>query len=147
MAGLAAIASIAGTAVSVIGGIQQGKAAEDAAKFEAEQLKRRAAEERASGQRAAFEKQKEEDLIISKQRSIAAASGGGTDDPSILDLIEDTSRRGTFLQQSEIAIGESRARGNIDQANAAIFRGKQKKAASIIDAVGAGFSGLSKAFG
>ena len=148
MAGLetiAMVATMAATAASVAGSIQAGNAADEEAKFEAQQLKRRATEERAAGQRQASETRKQEEQVQSRIIARSAASGGGTTtDPTILDLIEDTAQRGEFLAQTETSLAENRARGYIDQGKAARARGKNKRAASIIDAVGEGAKGIAR---
>jgi hypothetical protein len=147
MAAAAAIAGIIGTGLQVMGSLQAGKAQQAALNFEAKQREAKAAEERAASQRTAIDKRHEGELVMSRQKALAAASGGGVVNPNILDLYGETAERAEYNAASEIYGGESRARGQIDQAAAARMKGKAAMKGSIFEAAGTGFSGLGKAFG
>lgn len=144
---LGTVASLAGTAMSVMGGIQAGNAAEQEAKFEAAQLQRKADEERAAAQREAADKQKEGMLAQSRQQALAAASGGGAgiDSPTIVKLMGDTAGQTEFNREGAMYVGENRARGYMDQAAARLASGKSAKRGSLIGAFGTAFSGLGNA--
>ena len=144
MAAAAAIASIVGTGLSVIGKIQEGKAKQASLNFQAQENEKKAAEERAAGQREAFEKRDETARVMSRQRALAASSGAGVVNPTVLDIYGDTAQEGEYNAQAALYGGESRARGQIDQANAARAKGKAVRTGSLLEAGGSLFSGLSK---
>jgi hypothetical protein len=98
-------------------------------------LERQAAEEFAAGQRAAGERRRNTDLVISRQRALAAASGAGAG-PSLLDIIGDTAGRGEYQAQSEMFLGESRARNLKNRAAAARYEGENAFIGSILEGVG-----------
>jgi hypothetical protein len=158
--------AVVGTAASVGGKLFSGYSANKAAKtnaalaqqegeFTARQLERQAVDERRAGQVAAQEKRLDLARLVSQQRAIAAASGaGGVGTPTVADLMSDAIARGEYLAQTESYIGESRARGRLDQASAARAKGanaaaQYKKAGknafygSILDAATVGLGGYS----
>lgn len=142
LAPLAMAATVAGTALSTVGALTQGEAAQDAANFEARQLERRANESRAAGQKQMFEQQKRTELMQSKLRSSAAASGGDTTDATVLRLGGDIAERGEYLALSEMAAGENRAIGFEDQAAASRYKGKVAKTGSYFKAAGTALDGI-----
>jgi hypothetical protein len=144
---LAAIATMASAGLSAMGAIQQGKAQQAALNFEAEQHKRQAAEERAASQREAIEKRHEGALAMSRQLAIAGASGAGVVNPSILDIYGETAQAGEYNAQTALYGGESRARGQLDQAAAAKFKGKAARQGSMLDAAGSILGGISSVAG
>jgi hypothetical protein len=141
------IMSVIGTGLQVVGSIQQGKAQQAALNFEAKQREAKAKEERAAGQREMLEKRAETERVLSRQAALAAASGAGVETPTVLDIYEETASRGRYLENVAQYGGESRARGQLDQAAAARMRGKAAAQGGILDGLAAGFSGLGKAFG
>jgi hypothetical protein len=147
MAELALVAALAGTGMQAIGQLQAGAAQKAALNFEAKQREVRAAEERAASQRTAIDKRHEGELVMSRQKALAAASGAGVVNPNILDLYGETAERAEYNAASEIYGGESRARGQIDQAAAARMKGKAAMKGSIFEAAGTALSGVGKAFG
>lgn len=135
------ILGLAGTAASVVGSIQQGKAAKREAEFAAMQEQRKGAETLAASTRQQEERRMETSRLISKQKSIAAADGGGSVNPTILDVIGDTAARGEYLAKSDLYNGANAAAGMMDQASVYKAKGKNAQAASWIEAVGTGASG------
>lgn len=144
---LAAVATLASAGLSAMGSIQQGRAQQAALNFEAKQHERQAAEERAASQREALEKRHEGDLAMSRQLAVAGASGAGVVTPSILDIYGETAQRGEYNAQTALYGGESRARGQIDQAAASRFKGKAAKQGSLYEAGGHILSGIGSAAG
>jgi hypothetical protein len=141
---IAAIASLAAGGLQAMGSIQQGKAQQAALNFEAKQHERQAAEERAASQ---LEKRHEAKIAMSRQVAIAGASGAGVVNPSILDIYGETAQEGEYNAQTALYGGESRARGQIDQAAANRFKGKAAYKGSILEAGGHLLGGVGKAFG
>ncbi len=144
---IAAIATLAGSAASAMGSIQQGKAQQAALNYEAQMKERQAAEERSAAQREATEKLEEGKRIGSRGIAIAAASGGGVLNPSSLDIYGETIEKGDLNARVATYGGESRARGLQDQAAANRFKGAAAKKGSIFEAFGTMASGVGKAFG
>lgn len=140
----------AGSAVSAMGTIAGGKAAEQAGmatqqsmNFRAKQEEMAAQESRAAAQKIALEKRHEGKLAQSTLQARAAAGGGGADDPTILNLSEDIAGRTEYLSLMEMYKGENRARGLEDQAigsrmtgDAAFAEGQMKKKAAKLSAIG-----------
>lgn len=155
----------AGTAVKAIGQIASGESADDDARaqaeftrqtseFETAQLKQAAQGERAAASSTAREKRRESRLLQSRQMAVAAASGGGVENPTVLNILEDTEARGEFLALTEFGKGENRARGLIDQSKATLAggearerllrrRGRAAKTAGYIGAAGTVLSAAS----
>ena len=150
----------AGTAVSALGTIAGGNAAEAAGKnqqavynYQAKQQEQSAQESRAAGQRASFEKQREQRFIQSKLQARSAADGGGATDPTVLGLVGDIGARGEYESLMEMYKGENRARGLEDSAQAsrmsgeaALYEGKAKKSAGTLSALGTIIGGAGSMF-
>jgi hypothetical protein len=146
MAGLALVASLAGTAVSAIGTIAAGKAQAQAANYEAAQLDIKAKEERAAAQREALEKKRETDLLLSRHQALTANSGLGTTDPTILDQTGEIADYGTYQQAMTQYGGESRAAGLESQASATRLTGKAAQQGAMYAAAGTIINGASSMF-
>jgi hypothetical protein len=144
---IAAVATLASAGLSAMGAIQQGKAQQAALNFEAKQHERQAAEERAASQREALEKRHEAKIAMSRQVAIAGASGAGVVNPSILDIYSETAQEGEYNAQTALYGGESRARGQLDSAAAARFKGKAAYKGSILEAGGHILGGIGSAAG
>jgi hypothetical protein len=150
----------AGTAVSAMGTIAGGKAAQQAGQagaqgkvFEAKQLEQAAMESRASQQRVAMERRREGTLLNSKLQARAAASGGGASDPTIVNLAEGIAGRSEYGALLEMYKGENRARGLEDQAvgsrmtaDALIREGEMKNKAAKMSAIGTIIGGAGSMF-
>jgi len=126
---------------------REARAVEDAAAVEAAGLRERAKEERGAAAMSAREKRRETDKLIGRQVALAADSGGGTGG-TILDIIGETSDRGTLQKEIILATGESRARGLEDKANLGVWQAgtrakslKQKGDAMFMNSI---FEGGSK---
>lgn len=146
MAAIGAIVGLIGTGLQVMASIQQGKAQEQAAEFEARQRERQAAEEFASSQREAQDKETELANVLSRQTAISAAGGGSATDASILDIYEDTAQRGEYNKRVSLYGGESRKRGQLDAAAAARFKGKAAAKGAMMEGIATGISGFGSLF-
>lgn len=138
-----------GALVSGVGTIAQGVAANNAAKFEAQQMDMKAKEERAASQREAAQDRKEAQLAMSRQQALAAASGGGSgvDAPTIVKLMSDTAGQGELNAQMRMYGGEQRARGLMDSAKARRMSGRASLLGSFAGGFGQAAKGISGAFG
>jgi hypothetical protein len=131
-----------GALVSGIGTIAAGAAANNSAKFEAQQMDMRAKEETAAAQRDAIAKRREGAIINSRAQALAAASGAGAgnDAPTIVKLMSDTSGEAEYNAGSAMYGGLSRAAGLRDSAKGRRAEGK----ASLLGSVFGGFGTMAK---
>lgn len=136
MASVAVPLFVAGSLVSATSTLAAGQAAEDAGRYEAQQLRRNAGNTRASSQRAASEEKRNERLAQSRLRAVAAASGASASDATMEDLTADIASEGEYRALSRLYEGESAAQGMEAQAEGAIYEGKAKKKASQLSAAG-----------
>jgi hypothetical protein len=144
---IAMVATIAASGLQAMGQLQQGRASQAALNYEAGMRDKKAAEERAASQREAIEKRQEAGLAMSRQKALAASSGAGVVNPSILDIYSDTAGEGEYNAQVSLYGGESRARGELDQAALARAKGKAARKGSILEAGGTMLGGIGKAAG
>lgn len=140
---ISAISSIGGTVLSAAGAIQQGKAANEAAKQQAAQEQRAANEKRAQSSMEVAQRLKEQQLVLSNQQAAAGASGGGASDPTILDLAGDVGGYGYQQRALAVANGENQARGYEDQRKSTLASGKSALSASYTNAFGSLLSGTT----
>src|SRR5690606_1168127 len=87
-----------------------GRAAEQAAIFEARQMRTQAGQEQAVSQRAAEERMREAGLLMSRAQAVAAASGGGALDPTVLRIIGGLAAEGELAAATEQYNDDERAR-------------------------------------
>lgn len=135
MAWLAAVASLAGTATTVIGQQQQGAANENAAESAAAQLRQNANASRAMAQRESINQQKQTQLMMSRAQALAAASGGSATDPTVVKTIGDIAGEGEYRRLTALYNGEQQATGQEAQANAAVSQGKAYQQAANLKSV------------
>jgi hypothetical protein len=139
----------AGSAVSAMGTLAGGNAANDAAiagaaadrqagsaawdaavrgrdakEFEARQLEQAGGQSIAAAQRSAFERRDQGRLLMSKLQARAAASGGGATDPGVLDLAGNIADRSEYDALTEMFKGQDRANGLYDQATSSRLTGE-----------------------
>lgn len=124
--------TVIGGAVSAMGQIAQGREADRAAQFEAEQLEKNAKAARATASREAKEEHRQKRLAMSRARAIGAASGSDRD----FDLEGDIEAEGQYRALSAIFEGEEAAKGRITQAKARRYDGKVAKRAGFMSAGG-----------
>lgn len=120
----------AGSVLSAVGSIQQGKAMERAAKFEADQLDQNAKQARAASQRDAMEQRRRAEFAQSRALAVAAASGAGALDPTVVDLIGDLGAEGDLNARTALYAGEERGKGMEAQASARRYEGSQARRAA-----------------
>jgi hypothetical protein len=137
------IAGLAGTAVSAVGAIQQGEAAQEAANAQAAAAERRAGEERAAATRDAARKAQQTALLLSRQQALAAASGGGATDSTVLGLMGDVAKEGRYQQDISIYQGDSKATNLEDEAALQRWKGQQARTAGYINAGSSVLNGVS----
>lgn len=131
------------TAMSVLGGIRQGQAANVAAKMRARRQERIAAQETAAGQHAVQEKRRQTQLLQSRALAAAGASGGGTLDSSVLAMVGGIAEQGEEDVQRERFASLEKASLARQGAAASRFEGRQALKAGRMGAVGSALKGMS----
>lgn len=161
MAAVAPYLAVVSTVAQVAGAMQEGnaareagRAAQQAAEFQAKQMEQRAGQERAASQRAAEEQKRRAQLVSSRAQALAAASGAGALDPTVVDMLGDLEGEGQYRALTALYAGEERATGLETGAAAARYegeiakrRGDAARRGSLIKAGGTLLSGASKFFG
>lgn len=133
---VALIATIASTAFSFIGGLQEAAAAEamgeqqqaianmqaqqtravaernalimeDQAKYDAARMEEQGRAEQATAQRAAIEERRRKLLTQSRAQAVAGASGAGALDPTVLDIASDIEGEGEYNALAALYQGDS----------------------------------------
>ncbi|WP_246765304.1 hypothetical protein [Aminobacter sp. SR38] len=135
-----------GTIMSVAGTIQEGR--EQKARFQYEQkvAAQQADEAAAASQRDAMARYREGRQLLSQQQAAIAGSGGNMTDPSVIDIMDDTSERVRLAADTDIYKGEQQARGYNDAAKVAGYNAESAMRAARIRAAGSLFSGMSSLF-
>lgn len=142
---MATVASIGGSILSGLGQMQAGKAAQQSANSQAQQLEQRAGQERAASQRVAIEERRKGKIAISNAQAAAASSGGGATDPTVLNIEGAIAKQGEYNALSALFDGEERARGQELQAVASRYEGKQARRAGMAGGVSTIISGAGNA--
>ena len=132
-----------GTVMSVAGTMEEGR--EQKARFQYDQkvAAQQADEATAASQRDAMARYREGRYLLSQQQAAIAGSGGNLTDPSVMDVMGDTTERVTLAAQTDIYKGEQQARGYNDAAKVAGYNAESAMRAARIKAAGELFSGMS----
>lgn len=143
MAGIGAIASLAGTLVSVAGTMAAAKQQQAAANWQALEYERQGKAEAANAQRQAEQLDRRRRLTQSTLQARAAASGFGATDPTVLDLTGEIGRYGTVQSQLAQYGGLNRQAGLESQADLSRMSGQAAMQGGTYRAVGSLLSGIS----
>ena len=141
------VLGLAGSGISALSAMQQGKQAQAEAGFLAEQQRQKGNDERAIGQQKMFKERRQGDLAQSRLRAVGAAGGGDTTDTGIVNLGGDIAEEAEFQGLNEFWRGENAARGYYDMAKATTARGASMAAAAPIKAISTILEGGSSMFG
>ena len=141
--GVSMAATAAGTIVGAAGARAQGKAAQAAAEFQAQQQEIRAKEEQAAAQREAQQLRRRKELALSELQARSAASGFSATDPTSLALADEIAKYGTMQEQMAMYGGTSRRAGLESQAFASRFEGRMARQAGRINAASTILGGVS----
>lgn len=128
----ATVASLASGALTAVGAIRQGQAADAAARFEARQLDARAKEAEAAGQQAALERRRQAEVLKSRAIAVAGASGTGVLDPDVINIVSGISAVGEQNFQAELAQARGQAELQRSQAEGRRFEGREARQAGIM---------------
>lgn len=117
-----------------------GAQAQQAAEFQAQQLRQNAGQVLASSQRQAFDVDRQSKYIASSALAAAAASGGGASDPTVVNLI--ARNAGEMAYQKAVALyqGADKARSLNMEASAKEFEGENVRSNSNQVALSQGFA-------
>lgn len=140
---LSTVSTIAGTLISMQGQMAAGKAAQQAANYEAAQMELKAQEEQAAAQQEAEQLRHKKNLALSTLTARGAASGFMANDPTALHISEDIERYGTLQEQTAQYGGASRRSGLEGQAAATRASGQAARQGAQYRAMGTLFSGIS----
>jgi hypothetical protein len=140
---IAPIATVAGTVLGYQGAMAQGKAAQAAANYEAQQMEMQGKEELAAAGAERDQLRRKKELAQSTLQANAAASGFSATDPTALNLAEDIEEYGTLQEQMAMYGGSSRAAGRKAQAEAARMTGRAAMQGARYKAMGTVLSGVS----
>ncbi len=134
---------IASSALTVLGQVQAGKAANAAAKAEAAQRETAAKQERAVAQRKARARLRQADLAQSNALARFAAAGGAAD-PTTRSLLAQLEGEGQLNALDAMSAGEARARNQEFSADLSRFQGKEARRKANLGALSSGLSFASK---
>lgn len=129
-------AQVGGALLGGLSHLQFGLQAQQAAEFQAAQLRQNAGQAQASSQRTAMDVDKQAAYTASAALATAAASGGGASDPTVVNLI--AKNAGEFAYRKAVALygGDERARLDNLQAAAKEYEGANVRRNSTTVAAG-----------
>ncbi len=118
---------VAGDIMGGLSHAEYGQQAQQAAMFQATQLRQNAGQAQASAQRSAYDVDLQSKYTASSALAAAAASGGGASDPTVVSLI--AKNAGEFAYRKSVALfqGDDKARTLNMQADAKEFEGQNIK--------------------
>ncbi|MGH8702050.1 MAG: hypothetical protein ACREVR_12880 [Burkholderiales bacterium] len=130
-----AVIAIAAAAVSAYGAIQQGQAAKQQARFNADVADQNAKAARANSVMQQQQQQRETYKRLGAIRANQGASGG-TMEGSALDVLGETAAQSELEKQNIAYRGELQARGHTNTATLDLMQGKQAEKSANIQAAG-----------
>ena len=137
-AAAAVTAIVVGSAIKGYSARAEGKAANNAATFEANQMQEQALEERASAQRDFLEQKRSAKLVESRALMLSAASGGAGD-VTTTNILGDINAEGEYRALTALFNGEERAIGLETDAVTRRYEGREARSAGNIRAIGSVF--------
>lgn len=135
-------ASIAGTGLSAISGIQNADYQSAVARADAAAKQQKANEETAAAQRQQITSERQTDLVLSRARALAADSGTDATSPDILTTEGRIAQQGKYNALSSLYEGQARARTDSFQADIDLFKASRIGAAAPLTATGTILSGI-----
>lgn len=115
-----------GTLLTAGGLMQQGRAQDKAAQFNAQQLEAQGKAEQASKIQEAKQANREKELLLSRAKAVGASSGGGQD----YNLLGDIEEEGAYNELALLWQGEEALKGRRSQAAVSRFEGLNRRRAS-----------------
>lgn len=144
----AAIPWIQGAAavIGAVSAIQQGRAQQAAANYNAQISMQNAEISRADAEMQAAQVQRENVLRLGAIRAAQGASGGAAGEGSVLDVLGDVAAQGELERQFVLYQGEQRARGFTNTAQLDRYSGQQARSAGYLRAGTELLSGGARAY-
>lgn len=136
----------AGTGMQVIGALQQGRAAQNAAQYNASMMDQAATVERQQASVREDAQRQQARLLLGEQRAAFAQSGGGMGG-SAGDVMQQSAINAELDALTMRYEGELRARGLNAQAEGERYSGRTAKQNSYFSAAGSILSGAAMAYG
>lgn len=135
-----------GAAMSVVGGMKAGEAAEEQGNAEARFLNQQAEQEKLAQLRDLDAFDKERDRTLARARATFAAGGGDTTSGTALDNL--AYQEGQFGEKRQSLISDSDARiaGLYARSESAVKAGRDAKQAALFSGIGKGLSSMSSVF-
>jgi hypothetical protein len=127
---------LTGDLMTAIGAATHGLQTEDAADFQAEQLRANAGQAQASGQRRAADVDQRAQLVASRALAVAAASGGGASDPGVVSIMAGIAQEGAYRRSVALYEGDARAAALETAANGKDYEGDSARVHGLASAVG-----------
>lgn len=144
MAAIAAIATLAGTALSAAGAMQSASFQKARYNYEAKVREQQADEAVAAGQRSAADRYRQGRILQSRQQAVAAAAGGDTTDPSVIDIMSDTAAETDLAARTEMYKAENQAKGYRDAAKLARADASAASRAGTMGAISSVIGGIGQ---
>lgn len=132
-----------GSFAGALSTIQQGREAQKAAQFAAEQMRTNAGQQQAASQRAAYDIAREAEYTASRALAVAAASGGGASDPTVLNIIARNAQEMAYRRQMALYEGDEAARAMRMGAAAKEYEGASARRAANEAAIGQAAGGAT----
>lgn len=136
----------AGAVIGAINAIQQGRAANAAAQYNAAISEQNAAISRSDAAAQAAQIERENTLRLGSIRAAQGRAGGAAGEGSVLDVLGDVAAQGELERQQAIYQGELRARGFTNTAQLDRYSGRQAQSAGYMRAGAELLSGGSRAY-
>lgn len=135
------------TGLQIGGSLMKGFAAKDAAKYEAEMMRRRATQEYATMTQEAQRRKREGDRMISNARAVMAGSGGVTTDAGATSQLGDITSQRDFNVMAAIYEGEVARQEWQQKAENREYEGRVAMTTAVSSAMSSAFDEFSKRTG
>lgn len=141
---IGAVASIAGTGLSILSASSQAGYESAVARNQAIIARQKANEDAAIAQREAITQSRKTDLALSRARALGAASGTDAASPTQVDIEGQIAQQGGYNALSALYEGMAKSRSDAYQADIDLFKSRQIQSAAPLTALGIGLSGASR---
>jgi hypothetical protein len=135
--------AFAGQVIAGANHLMFGIQAQQAAEFQAQQLRQNANSAMASASRQAWTTQQQVGYVQSRALAVAGASGAGASDPGVVSVMAHTAAIGAYQAASQLYTGADRARNLNLEAAAKDYQGKESFENSALVSAAQDFSGAT----
>lgn len=144
---IGAVASIAGTGLSMMAASNEADYQAAVARNQAILDRQKANEEAAAGQRAAITESRKTQLAQSRARALAASSGTDAASPTQVDIEGEIAQQGGYNALSALYEGMAKARTSDYQAEIDLFKARRASSAGSLNATAALLGGVTRLSG